>query len=73
MQVILKYSVPPSDGRQTPSEGFRLQVIHKYSVLPSEGCQTPSEGFRLQVKNKHLLLRDANLPLRDSILAILRF
>ena len=66
MQVILKYSVPPSDGCQTPSEGFRLQVIHKYSVLPSE-------GFRLQVENKHLLLRDANLPLRDSILAILRF
>ena len=73
MQVILKYTVPPSDGCQTPSEGFRLQVIHKYSVLPSEGCQTPSEGFRLQVINKHLLLRDANLPLRDSILAILRF
>ena len=73
MQVILKYTVPPSDGCQTPSEGFRLQVIHKYSVLPSEGCQTPSEGFRLQVKNKHLLLRDDNLPLRDSILAILRF
>ena len=55
-----------------PAEGFRLQVIHKYSVLPSEGCQTPSEGFRLQVKNKHLL-RDANLHLRDSILAFLRF
>ena len=55
MQVILKYSVPPSDGCQTPSEGFRLQVIHKYSVLRSERCQTPSEGFRLQVKNKHLL------------------
>ena len=72
MQVIHKNSVPPSDGCQTPAEGFRLQVIHKYSVLPSEGCQTPSEGFRLQVKNKHLL-RDANLPLRDSILALLRF
>ena len=29
--------------------------------------------LRDSVKNEHLLLRDANLPLRDSILAILRF
>ena len=52
MQVIHKYSVPPSDGCQTPSEGFHLQVIHKFNVPPFDGCQTPSEGFRLQVIHK---------------------
>ena len=88
-QVIHKYSVLPSEGCQTPFKGFQLQVIHKYSVPPSEGfylqvihklsvppsegCQTPFERFHLQVKNKNCLLGDANLPLTDSILAILRF
>ena len=72
LQVIHIQSVPPFDRCQTPHEGFHLQVIHKYSVPPSEGYQTHFEGFHLQLNNKHLLMRDANLLLRDSMLAILR-
>ena len=56
--AIYKYSVPPSEGYQTPSEGFHLQVKDcQKKTRPSEsseGCQLPS------------------VLLRNSMLAILR-
>ena len=44
--VIQKFNVPPFDGCQTPSEGFRLQVIHKLvNGLPYEDIGIPLKEF----------------------------
>ena len=59
LQVIHKYSVPPSERCQTPFEGIyintvylllkRCQTPHKHSVPLSEIlCQTPFEKFFVQ-------------------------
>ena len=47
-----------------------IQVIHKESVPPSDRDQTPHEGFhyKLYINTVYLLLRDAKLLLRDSII-----
>ena len=38
-----KYSVPPSEGCQTPSEGFRLQVKNKHLLLRDSIFNSNSE------------------------------